>query len=289
MDIVHAFDVPTALFAVPLARAARVPAVLSSQRGDRRLFPKPFQHGLRLTDRLSDVVVVNSTYVRGILETDFGVPRDKVCTCPNGIDLEVFRPDGPSHRSVFPSGALVVGVVAALRPEKAVATLIDAVARLHVRAVQLVIVGGGACQAALRAQAEAAGLGDRCTFVPGTAAVAPWYRTLDVFVLPSLNESFSNSLMEAMACGCAVVASNVGGNPELVRDGVNGLLFTTADAPDLARRLEVLLHDAWARRRLAQAAAETIEREYGNRRSTLRFTGLYHEVLGRAAARGARG
>ena len=280
VDLVHAFDVPTALFAVPLARVARVPAVLSSQRGDRRLFPALFQRALRVTDRLSNVVVVNSDYVGRVLTNEFGIAAAKLCTCRNGIDLTTFRPDGPSNRATLPRGAFVVGVVTVLRPEKSIETLIDAFARLDDRAI-LVIVGDGPSKEMLRARAARLGLGARCRFVPATAAVAPWYRAFDVFVLPSLNESFSNSLMEAMACGCASVASNVGGNPELVRHGDNGLLFTAGDPVDLAGQIETLSRDADERARLARAAARTVEHAYSARRSARRFAALYQDVLAR--------
>ncbi len=281
VDVVHTFDVPTAVFAVPIARAARVPVVLSSQRGDRRLFSPALQRALRFTDRLSDAVVVNSEYVRGILVDEYGVPARKIATCSNGIDLDLFSPCGPSHRAALPAGRLIVGVVAALRPEKSIETLIDAVARMERAAdVHLVVVGDGPCKEALRDRAAAAGLEPACTFVPATPAVADWYRSLDVFVLPSLNESFSNSLMEAMACRCTVIASNVGGNPELVRDGDNGLLFEPGHSEDLARRLERVLEDDWLRTRLAGAAADTIRDGYGIAKSTQRFADLYQAWLG---------
>jgi len=285
IDVVHTFDVPTAVFAVPIARAARVPVVLSSQRGDRRLFSPGLQRALRITDRLSDAVVVNSQYVRRILTREFDVPDGKIATCPNGLDLDLFCRCGPSHRAELPAGRLIVGVVAALRREKSVETLVDAVARLDRREeLHLVIVGEGPCGEALRDRARAAGLEPQCTFVPATATVAPWYRSLDVFVLPSLNESFSNSLMEAMACGCTVVASNVGGNPELVRDGENGLLFEPGDSADLAQRLSQILEDGALRARLARAASDTIREGYGIGPSTERFAELYQACLAREAS-----
>ena len=105
-----------------------------------------------------------------------------------------------------------------------------------------------------------------------------------MFVLPSLNESFSNSLMEAMACGCAVVASNVGGNPELVREDENGLLFEPGNAADLAGRLELVIGNGERRERLAMGAIRTIRESYTNEASTARFGALYQSLIGAARA-----
>src|SRR5439155_16427835 len=92
--LVHPFDVPTVVFGAPLARLARVPIVLSSQRGDRRLFPRGYQRALTLTDRLVDGIVVNSDYMRTVLATHFSVAADRIYTCRNGIDTTVFHPRG---------------------------------------------------------------------------------------------------------------------------------------------------------------------------------------------------
>jgi L-malate glycosyltransferase len=284
--LLHAFDVPAVAFAVPVARAAGVPVVLSSQRGDRRLFTPAAQRGLRITDRLADGIVVNSEYLRRVLVGEFGVRDEKIQTCRNGLDVEVFNPDGRSRTEddarLKPRATgmgLVVGFVAALRPEKSIETLIDAFSRLANHAHRLVIVGDGPSRETLESRARELHVGDRCRFVPATADVASWYRNIDVFVLPSLNESFSNSLMEAMACGCVAVASNVGGNTELVRDGENGLLFEPGDTAGLVRQLEKALGDADGRRRLAAAGVRTIREGYTSERTASRFGELYRSMI----------
>ncbi len=276
--LVHPFDVPTAVFGVPLARLARVPIVLSSQRGDRRLYSRGYQQALRLTDRIVDGVVVNSDYIRGVLEADFNVAHDRIHTCHNGVDTAIFH-RGDRHGSPEKIDGLVVGIVAALRPEKSIETLIEAFARLHNRSHTLAIVGDGPCRQALEALARRLGIFERTTFTSTTVDVVTWYRRIDVFVLPSTNESFSNSLMEAMACGCAVLASRVGGNPELVADGENGLLFDAGDVSNLANELESVLGDPALRHRLSAAATKTIEEGYTRDRSARRFGELYARLL----------
>ena len=171
--LVHPFDVPTVLFGVPLARLARVPIVLSSQRGDRRLFSRAYQRALMLTDWLVDGVVVNSSYIRRVLETDFNVPAGRIHTCLNGLDTTIFH---PGERARPPaSGGLVVGIVAALRSVKSIETLIEAFARLQDQSHTLVIVGDGPCKETLQALARRLGVLERTTFTATTADVTLWY------------------------------------------------------------------------------------------------------------------
>ena len=85
--------------------------------------------------------------------------------------------------------------------------------------------------------------------------MAEWLSRIDIFVLPSRTEALSNALMEAMACSCCAIASRVGGNPELIDEGENGLLFDVDDPEQLAGQIEALLADPARRQRLASAAS----------------------------------
>jgi glycosyltransferase involved in cell wall biosynthesis len=110
--------------------------------------------------------------------------------------------------------------------------------------------------------------------------VPKWLSAIDIFVLPSVSEALSNSLMEAMACGCAAVASNVGGNGELIEHGERGLLFRAGDAGDLAGCLKMLAADQPLRRRLAEAGRRFIHENFGVAQSVRRMTEIYLEALG---------
>ena len=164
-------------------------------------------------------------------------------------------------------------------------TLIDAFARIQNAGARLVVVGEGPERDVLIARAHQAGIAARSLFAPASLDVASWYRSIDVFVLPSTNESFSNSLMEAMACGCAVIGSNVGGNPELVRHSDNGLLFEAGNAADLAEKLQTVVGNPDLRRRLAAAAVRTIHGEYTREAAARRFAELYEGFLNRSVRR----
>jgi glycosyltransferase involved in cell wall biosynthesis len=130
--------------------------------------------------------------------------------------------------------------------------------------------------AELQASGDAA-----CHFQPAVPNVAPWLRAMDIFVLPSLSEALSNSLMEAMGCGCCPVASRAGGNPELVTDGESGLLFPVGDAEALAARLALLLDDPPYRRRLAAQAERRIQEHFTREQAARAMGEIYQEFLAR--------
>lgn len=260
--LVHTFDVPMNVFAVPVARAAGVRCVISSQRAQRSLTGRGMRILLRLTDRMVDGIVTNCEAVQRELIQQHGVRPGLIHVCHNGIDLVEYTPSGRARPSPLADASLVVGTVSVLREEKGLPTLLEAFAEVSASdsRLRLAIVGDGPLRDSLRARADSLGLASRCWFEGATSQVAMWLRGIDVFVLSSLSEALSNALMEAMACGCCVVASNVGGNPELVQDDRTGLLFQKGSAVDLAAKLRFLLGSPGLRSRLASAAAEYVRR-----------------------------
>ena len=281
IQVVHAFDVPTVLFAVPVARLYRVPVVLSSQRAHRALTPGLTRHLLRLTDRLVDGIVVNSKAVARELAAEDGVPPRLLHLAYNGIDSARFRPGGFRAALPWAEPRLVIGVACALRPEKGLGTLLEAFAclRRSFSEARLLIVGSGPVEGDLRNRAAELGLGATCHFEPAVEEVAPWLRAMDIFVLPSLSEALSNSLMEAMACGCCAVASAVGGNPELVENGKTGLLFPAGDTAALAAALESLTARPALRSQLAEAGAAFIRGGFSRAGAAGRMGQLYADLL----------
>jgi glycosyltransferase involved in cell wall biosynthesis len=277
IQLVHTFDLPLTCFGVPVAKAFGVPTVLSSQRADRSLHPGS-RRLARFTDHLVQGIIANCEEMRRHLIEDEGVPDRLIHVCYNWIDLDHYRP----MPKLNPDG-IVIGVVCALRPEKDLRTLIDAFALVRAPGLKLMIVGGGPMRESLEARAREHGLGEQCRFQDAASDVRVWLREMDIFVLPSVKEAFSNSLMEAMACGVAVVASNVGGNPELVKDGETGLLFKVGDAQDLARQLRALVSDEDLRRRLAANGESFVRTRFGKDISVERMETVYRSFLGRRA------
>jgi glycosyltransferase involved in cell wall biosynthesis len=282
--MVHSFDVPLDIFATPVAWLMSSPVVLTSQRAHRDLTSRNYRRLLRITDRMASGIVVNCEFMRRHLIEDEAVPPGKIQLCYNGIDLGIFRTEG--ERATHPNlekTSVVIGTVCALRPEKGLNTLLAAfepVAR-NDRRTRLVIVGSGPQNEALEEQAHSLDISGQCLFVPTTDRVAPWLRTMDIFVLPSLSEAFSNALMEAMACGCCVVASNVGGNPELAGDPSRGELFEASNPAALTGVLRELVADPGRRRLLASRAVEFIHAGFSVENSTARMDEIYTHYISR--------
>jgi glycosyltransferase involved in cell wall biosynthesis len=168
-----------------------------------------------------------------------------------------------------------------MRPEKNLHLLLEAFSIVAAGRcdLRLFLVGGGPEEPALRALAVKLGIVEYCVFHASSSDVASCLSAMDIFVLPSLTEGLSNSLMEAMACGCCAIASDVGGNPELVTDGVTGLLFPSNDRQALVERLSAALSNADLRRTLAAAAAERMRAEFSLQQSAELMQQMYDTLL----------
>jgi glycosyltransferase involved in cell wall biosynthesis len=284
--MVHSFDVPSTIFAVPVARLYGTPAVLSSQRAYRDLSSGLYRRLLRVTDRLVDGIVVNCQAIKLHLVEQERVAERLIHVCYNGLDSELFCPPPSPRRRVAPleGASLVIGTLCGLRPEKDLKTLVEAFSSIReiVPGAKLAIVGSGSEQDDLRGRVQALGCEGDCIFQDATTEVASWLRSFDIYVLPSRSEALSNVLMEAMACGCAVVASRVGGNPELVSDAKTGLLFEPGDWVQLAARLRELMTDAALRERLSRSAAQRIRQDFTLSQAARQMEAVYFHYLERA-------
>jgi glycosyltransferase involved in cell wall biosynthesis len=165
------------------------------------LIPRGYRPLVRMTDHLVDAIVVNCDFVRRHLQQEERVPDARIQLCYNGIDLETFSPRAVPRPPQLGRDSFVIGVVCALRPEKSIATLLQAFARVrHLRSgMKLAIVGDGPMLESLRAESRALAIQDDCVFALSTNQVTDWLRAIDIFVLPSRSEALSNALMEAMA------------------------------------------------------------------------------------------
>ena len=282
--LVHTFDAPSTTFFVPVARLAGIPVVLASQRGNRRLDPKITQRLRRFTDPFAHGVVVNAPALRDHLVRDAGIARDKIRFCPNGLDTTRFTAEGRVRLPELAAASVVVGCVAAHRPEKQLPFLVDGFADIARQrpGVKLVLVGSGSETPHILERIATHQLGAQCVIIPHTADTAPILRSIDIFQLTSVSEGQSNSLMEAMACGCAVVASDVEGTRDLVRDGVNGFLFAYGNRQDLVAKTRTLVDDAELRGSIAKDASQWVRSTMSVEASAARMAEIYQEFLGLA-------
>jgi len=215
--------------------------------------------------------------------------RDLIC---NGVDAQRFRPREGARQAVdgFPFNApdlCVIGTVGRLQAVKDQVGLVEAFGRLAARTdcghVRLVIVGEGPQRAEVEAAVAASGAADKIWLAGERADVAELMRGFDVFALPSLAEGISNTVLEAMACGLPVVATAVGGNPELVLDDATGALVPVGDRKALADALQAYVTDAGRTRAHGEAARGRIEASFSLDGMVGRYDALYRKMLERAA------
>jgi glycosyltransferase involved in cell wall biosynthesis len=285
IELVHTFDVPANLFGVIAARTGGARVVVSSQRAYRGLTGRGRRALLRITDRMVDGVVVNCDAMRRHMIEDEKAPPGLIHLCYNSVDTEMFHPRERWWPAGLEDASLVIGVACRLSPEKGLDTLIDAFARVSGldSGSRLLIVGDGESLPALEARVRALGIENRCVFMPPVGDIERWLQAFDIFVLPSLSEALSNSLMEAMASGCCAVASTTGGNPELVQHGRTGLLFAPGDVEDLAAQLRRLIEDRTLREQLSLAGAKFIAETFSRQVSVAQIEATYTRLLGDGA------
>lgn len=286
--VIHAFD-STSFLAAVVGRLVRCPIVLTSQLSYRSILDSRTALILRLSDRLTDAVQVNCEAVRRYMIDEEHVSADRLVLCHNGVDTSIFYPSQTSQarkRPELEGTEVVVGTVCALRPEKNLELLQEGFANVRSSSpsMKLVIVGSGTELCRLRENATRLGISDVSVFVPATPEVATWMRAIDIFVLPSYSEAFSNSLLEAMACGCAAIGSRVGGTPELIGDNERGLLFENGDAKGLSNQLKRLIDDEHQRRTLGSRAAAFAKEKLNLDIAIKRQSEIYESLLSRKMA-----
>lgn len=210
-------------------------------------------------------------------------PRRALLSVPNGIRLERFRPaDDVARQSLvaelgLPTGSRIIGTVGRLQPVKDHALLLRAFAKVRVQVPEaaLVIVGDGPLRAALEAQAEQAGLSDAVRFMGDRHDVPRLLTGMEVFALTSTSEGYSVALLEACASSLPIVATDVGGNREIVRHGVNGRLVPSGDAAAIATALIALLRGGEQAAAMGRAGYAWAQAEASFRTMAERYHGLY--------------
>ncbi len=275
------------IFGILAAVLARVPVTVYTEHG--RAVP---EHPLRIKeDRVSGVfvdrIIAVSKELELYLADTIKLPAHKICTVVNGIRVSEFvqRPKDPQLLGEFGIApeTKVLGTVARLDPVKDQITMIEAVKKVRetIPNVRLLLVGDGPERTALEDFAQANGLDKNVTITGQRNDVPKMINLFDLFLLSSLREGTSISLLEAMSSGVAPIVTNVGGNPAIVNAGVDGLLVEPRDPRAMADAITGLLLDDVRRKNLANAAAMKVRQQYSIENMVRQYVHIYEEHLGK--------
>ena len=276
----------------PIAAAwAKVPVVLSwetvSHEGDP--FHDNFQRraGYQWAMKWVDVIVPVSDEIKRSLIRRRQIPAEKIRVIHYGVDLKKFRSTGRAAMLAkraevgVTAETILFGVVARLEPPKGhrylLAAFLEVVKRYPL--VRLLLVGDGALRAELEAQTQELGLQQHVTFLGARHDVSELLNALDFFILPSISEGLPNVLLEAMACAKPVMATDVGGIPEVVRHGENGYLVPPGETLALQNMILRSLAERAQWNELAQRARQTVETSFSLEYQMSQFEALYTEIF----------
>jgi glycosyltransferase involved in cell wall biosynthesis len=295
-DVIHAHDphgVALAALALSIGagaanrstgsrQGASMPALVAARRVDFHLKGNSFS---RWKYRQVDCFIAASDAIRQMLVAD-GVPADRTVTVHEGIDVEhvVAAPAVNVHEAFWlPHGSPVVGNVAALVPHKGQRYLIDA-AHLVVQQVpdaRFIILGEGELREHLEKQVREHHL-EKHVLLPGFRTdVLGCLKGFDLFAMSSITEGLGTSLLDAMACARPIVATRAGGIPEIVEDGVNGLLVPARDHQALAEAIVRALKNPELRQRMGDAGFARVNERFTVERMVSETAGVYARVAGR--------
>jgi glycosyltransferase involved in cell wall biosynthesis len=284
VHVVHGYLYAGNLLGMLAGRLAGVPIRLASKRSLDR-YPRRSQLlATRLANAWADRVLCNADEVARFVLAEERPDPAKITVIPNGIRIP--QPPPPVERPAgLPAGARVVGLVGRLGWKKAYSDLLEAAVRVRAAhpEVEFVVVGDGPLRGELEAQAARLGLGPHVHFLGERSPVAPLLRGFDLYVISSIIEGMPNALLEALALERPVVATRVGGIPEIVTHGESGLLVPPANPTAMADAILRLLDDPRLAASCGAAGRRTVETRYSLDAMAARFTALYDEM---AAARG---
>lgn len=294
-DLVHTRNL-SALEAQFVAAAAGIRATIHGEHGRDvfDLYGRNWKYNLlrRAAQPLVSHYIAVSQDLAGWLEDTIRVPQKKIRQIYSGVDCVKFHPRGQTRPDVLPPGfasddSFVIGSVGRMAEVKDYPTLVRAFIRLvrdnagAKRRARLVIAGEGVARQQCRQLLAEAGLSDQA-WLPGERHdIADIMCALDVFVLPSLNEGISNTILEAQASGLPVIATRVGGNVELVEGGMNGSLFVPGDEAGLAQALLTYFQDEAMLDRQGSEARKRVESRFSIPAMARAYEAVYEQVLAR--------
>jgi L-malate glycosyltransferase len=289
IGMVHAhWILPQGVVGVFLKKFCGVKLLVSVHGSD--LFPLKNSFFIKLQELVvknADFITVNSNATRNELVRRFPDFADKIKVIPMGVDTSVFRKSSIQKPKKYGKNKILL-FVGRLSDQKGVQYLIDAMQDIsrYDKKIKLLIIGEGPYKKDLEQRAESRGVSDNIEFLGSlpTKEVAKYHNISDIFILPSLSnktgtEALGLSLLEAMSSGCAVIGTDVGGIPFIIKDGDNGLLVKQKDATALSHAIITLLKDKNKAQELGKNAAIFIRKNYSWEKISGDFIAIYDSML----------
>ncbi len=261
-----------------LGKLARLPCLIGNVRSntahrqhERWLWP------------LANHLICNNKDLEGLLLRDYKIPRQRLTLILNGVDTDFFQPPLQGRAT----GNLKVLSVGRLVPDKDQETLIRAFSAVlqDLPAAELWLVGDGPRKNYLEKLLQQLLPGGRATIFPAQADLRPFFQKASLFALSSVTEALPNVVLEAMASGLPVVATKVGGLPEVVVSGRTGWLVPPGEPATLAQAVIQLLADAELRRTFGQAGRERVERDFSLKQMVSSYEVLFDDLLAQKTGR----
>lgn len=291
-DLLHVHTATPAGYAgLRIGRRHGLPVVVSLRGSDINIYPFRDRWTMKLTRKVlseADRVLAVSNELAVVAST-IATPLKPIETVYTGCDLDEFSFDAEARTTIrqrlcIPVGSVVLAFVGNLLKEKGADELMAAFCTLVKRGMdelQIVIVGAGVHQKEMMAAAENGGTGDKAHFVEQVPhkEIPAWLSASDIVVLPSWHEGLPNAIVEAMACERPVVATRVGGIPEVVEDGVSGVLVDRRDVRALTEAIGELVSDATKRRTMGHAGRRIVEQRFSWQENAEKTIKVYEEVL----------
>ncbi|RJP56310.1 MAG: glycosyltransferase [Candidatus Auribacter fodinae] len=271
-DILHTYLFHSNILGRIIGRIARVPVIISGQR-NVDLWRKWYHNIIdRISSRFCRYIIANSYAGQRFLIDAVRMPPAKVMVIHNGVDFQSVR--SSFTNTAYQNKPLTLVTVASLTRKKGHEFLFEALKTKRGKWL-LILVGTGREKERLKQLCEEYGLCDKINFAGFKTEIRSFLEQADIFILPSLWEGLPVALMEAMAFGCACVATDVGGVPELISDRQNGLLVPPGDSQALRNAIDCLHDSPDMRVMLGQAAAKTIREHFSVRKMIDTLSDVY--------------
>ena len=281
VDIVHTRNAEAFFYGFLGAKIAGVSSIIHSEHG--RIFDDRAIRfwAQKLFSKYTDIIFSLSEQLRSDLVKFVGIPADKIGVLHNGVDVSRFntvRREDVRKELGISAERVVVGSIGRLVSVKNYPLLLRAVKSSNLDMTTILFVGDGPERDKLKKLAISDGLIERVIFLGHRENVADLLGAMDIFVLPSVSEGMSNTMLEAMAAGIPVIASRVGGNPEIVRDGIDGLLFESGNERALSELLRGLVDSPPLRTQLGLAGRKRVVEKFSLEAMISQYDSLYTSV-----------